>query len=142
MRLALAFAIFASPALAGVQEAVEGHVLPGVAAFAEAAEVLEDAARADCTAAALRPAYLAAWDAWAPIADLRLGPSEPASLTIAYWPDERGAGPKALRALLAAEDPAGRDPSAFAQVSAAARGFPALDLLLGDPELSAYEPGS
>ena len=142
MRLALALSILASPALAGVEEAVEGHVLPGVAAFAEAAEALEDAAGGDCTAAALRPAYLTAWEAWSPIADLRLGPSEPASLTIAYWPDERGAGPKALRALLAAEGPAGRNPAAFAEVSAAARGFPALDLLLGDPELSAYEQGS
>ena len=142
MRLALAFVILASPALAGVQEAVEGHVIPSVEAFAEATRALEDAAKADCTAAALRPAYLASWDAWAPITDLRLGPSEPAALTIAYWPDERGAGPKALRALLAAEDPAGRDPATFAQVSAAARGFPALDLLLGDPELSSYEQGS
>lgn len=142
MRLALALSILASPALAGVEEAVQSHVLPGVEAFADATQALEDAASADCTAAALRPAYLAAWEAWSPIADLRLGPSEPASLTIAYWPDERGAGPKALRALLATEDPAGRDPEAFAEVSAAARGFPALDLLLGDPELSAYEQGS
>jgi predicted lipoprotein len=142
MRLSLALAFLATPALAGVEEAVEGHLLPGVAAFAEASAALAEAADADCTAEALRPAYFAVWDAWAPIADLRLGPTEPAALSIAYWPDERGAGAKALRSLISAEDPTGRDPAAFAEVSAAARGFPALDLLLGDPELSAYASGS
>ena len=110
--------------------------------MAEATATLARAAEADCTAEALRPAYLAAWEAWAPIADLRIGPSEAAALTIAYWPDERGAGARTIRSLLAAEDPAGRDPAAFAEVSAAARGFPALDLLLGDPDLSGYGPGS
>lgn len=142
MRAALVLALLASPALAGVEDAVEQHILPAVKAFAETTEALAEAAQADCAAIALRPAYQAAWEAWSPIADIRLGPSEAAALTIAYWPDERGAGAKALRGLLVSEDAALRDPAAFAEVSAAARGFPALDLLLGDPELSSYEEGS
>lgn len=142
MRLALALTLLASPALADVEEALEGHVFPGLDGFAAATAALSAAAEQDCTAATLRAPAQAAWDAWAPVADLRLGPSEPAALSIAYWPDERGAGAKALRGLIAAEDPAGLDPAAYAEVSAAARGFPALDLLLGDPELSAYAEGS
>ncbi|TNC74743.1 imelysin family protein [Rubellimicrobium roseum] len=142
MRLALVLALLATPALAGVEEVTQQHLRPGVAAFAEATEALAQAARADCTAEALRPAYDAAWTAWSPIADLRLGPTEPAALTIAYWPDQRGAGAKALRGLLASDAPALRDPAAFAEVSAAARGFPALDRLLGDPELSGYGTNS
>ena len=142
MRLALAFALLATPAVAGVEEAVREHVIPGVESFASAVGALAQAAQDDCTAAALLPAYQAAWDAWAPIADIRLGPTEQAALSIAYWPDERGAGAKTLRNLLASDDAALRDPAAFAQVSAAARGFPALDLLLGDPELSSYGAGT
>ena len=117
-------------------------VLPGVAAFSQAADDLAQVPEADCGAEAVRPAYLAAWDAWAPIADLRIGPSEAGALTIAYWPDERGAGAKALRGIIASEDPAGREPGAYSEVSAAARGLAALDLLLADPDLSAYAPDS
>ncbi|EYD77912.1 Iron-regulated protein A precursor [Rubellimicrobium mesophilum DSM 19309] len=142
MRLALALTLLATPALAGVEEAVNAWILPGVAAFAESAGTLARSAAGDCTADALRPAYLAAWEAWAPLADIRLGPSEAGALSIAYWPDERGAGARTLRGLIAAEDPAGLDPVAYAEVSAAARGFPALDLLLGDPDLSGYSGGS
>ena len=142
MRLSLALALVATPALAGVEDVVEDHLLPGIATFAQTTGALSQAAESDCAAEALRPALSAAWDAWAPIADLRLGPTEPAALTIAYWPDERGAGAKALRGLIGAEDPLGRDPVAFADVSAAARGFPALDFLFGNADFSAYGPGS
>ena len=142
MRLGLVFAVLATPAFANVEEAVEHYILPAVDRFAEAAAALAEAAEADCTADALRPSYLAALDAWAPIADIRIGPAEAGALTIAYWPDERGAGMKTLRGLIAKEDIVGQDPAAYAAVSAAARGFPALDLLLGDPELSTYASGS
>lgn len=142
MRFGLVLALVATPAVADVEEAVQGYILPGMADFAEKTAVLAQAAGENCTADALRPFYSAAWDAWATIADLRLGPSEAGALTIAYWPDERGAGAKTLRSLLTQEGPAGRDPVAYAEVSAAARGFPALDLLLGDPEFSTYASGS
>ncbi|WP_210530471.1 imelysin family protein [Rubellimicrobium arenae] len=142
MRAALLLSILASPALAGVDEAVDQHLLPGVQSFAEAAEALARTAADDCTAGAVRPALQPVWDAWVAIGDLRIGPTEAGALSIAFWPDERGAGARALKAMIASEDQAGRDPAAFADVSAAARGLPALDLLLGDPDLSGYAAGS
>ncbi len=115
---------------AGVAEAVEGYVLPRLDAFASATATLARAAEGTCDPAALDAPYQAAWDAWGPVADIRLGPSEAAALSIAFWPDERGATPRALGALLAAGDPAALDPEAFAQASVAARGLTALDHLL------------
>lgn len=138
---AIALAVLASPlaaqepppADAAVRLAVETVILPQVAGFADAAEALAQAAQAGC-GEPLREPFRAAWAAWAPIADLRLGPSEEAALSIAFWPDERGAGQRALDAMIAAEDPAGLDPAAFAEVSVAARGLVALDYLLFDAE--------
>ncbi len=120
-------------------EVLDSHILPAVTAFAEAASSLADVAAADCTRPAVLPAYQAAFDAWTPIADIRLGPSEAAGLSIAFWPDERGSGMRALQQMLATDDPAIRDPDSFAQITVAARGFSGLDLLLGDPGL-AYGP--
>jgi predicted lipoprotein len=85
------------------------------------------------------PPYQAAFDVWTGIADIRLGPSEAAVLSIAFWPDERGSGMRALQQMLATGDPAMSDPAAFADVTVAARGFSGLDLLLGDPSF-AYGP--
>ncbi len=137
--LALALAFVAAPALADVTEVVEAHILPGVEAFAGAAADLAITAAEDCSRTAVLPVYDRAYDAWMQIADLRLGPSEAAPLTIAFWPDERGSGARALTAILAEGGPELTDPAAFASVSAAARGFPGLDLLLGDPDF-AYGP--
>jgi len=66
----------AAPALADVDEALNDHILPGYAGFAEATEDLAQAARNDCRAEALVPAFHTTFDAWMPVADLRLGPSE------------------------------------------------------------------
>jgi uncharacterized protein len=140
MRLALTLALIAAPAAADVAEVLDQHILPGVHGFADAASALAVTAAADCTRGAVLPAYSAAFDAWLPIADLRLGPSEAAPLTIAFWPDERSRGARTLAGLIAAGDPALSDPAGFAQQSAAARGFFALDLMLGDAEF-AYGTG-
>ena len=126
----LALALLPVAAQAGVTEAVKGHVLPGLDAFALAAGALAGAAEGTCDPAALDAPYQAAWDAWGPVADVRLGPSEAASLSIAFWPDERGAGPRALAGLVAAADPAALAPEAYAEQSVAARGLLALDQLL------------
>jgi len=48
----------ASPALAGVDEALNDHILPGYAGFADATEDLAQAAWDDCRAEALLPAAL------------------------------------------------------------------------------------
>ena len=145
MRLVAPFILalgLAQPALAGVNEAVDRYILPSLSAFAEAAEDLDRAARADCRPEAVTPAFHAAFDAWMTIADLRIGPSETSALSIAFWPDARGFTGRTLSQLIAAEDPVTFDPDGYAEVSIAARGFFALEMLLFDPGFSDYTPGS
>ena len=97
MRMILAsLVVLSGPAWAGVEEAVGEHLLPGYAGFALATEALAAATQADCAPETWRPALAAAFDAWGPVADIRLGPAETAALSIAFWPDERGATARAL----------------------------------------------
>ncbi|WP_102110445.1 imelysin family protein [Oceaniglobus roseus] len=131
----------ATPAVAGVDEVIDTHILPGMDAFAEASAKLSDTAASDCTAEAVRPAYQSAFDAWMGVSHLTIGPLEQGGrlLAIAFWPDAKGAGARTLGQMIATEDPAVDSPEAFADVSVAARGFFALDrLLYEDP----YEAGS
>jgi len=74
------------------------------------------------------------------VSDLRIGPSETAALSIAFWPDDRGFTARTLSGLIAAEDPVATDPAAYAEVSIAARGFFALERMLYDPAFSGYGP--
>lgn len=129
MRILLAAAFLAAPAFSDTFEAVQNHIRPGFAAFATAAERL--AAIEDCGSADLLPAFHATYDAWMQVAHLQLGPSETdgRALALHFWPDPKGLGWKAQRALLTG-DPAALAPAAFAQQSVAARGLPALERLL------------
>lgn len=126
------FTLCATPIRADVAEAVNQYILPNYAAFADATKALDAAAKADCSAPAVIPAYNAAFDAWLGVSFLRLGPSEVdgRSLAIEFWPDPKSLGPKAQLALLRAQDPAVADPAAFAQVSVGARGLISLERLL------------
>ncbi len=141
MRALLALAQMAGPALADVDTMLDEAILPGQATFAEAAAMLAAAADDDCTPPSVKPAWQAAADAWVRVAHLRLGPGEAAALTIAFWPDERGAGRRTLARMIADADPMGADPAKVAQISAAARGLTGLELMLHDPDF-AYAPGS
>lgn len=145
MRLLLTAALiaFASPALAGVDEAIDERILPGYAAFAAKSGDLAEAARADCEAKALRPAYNAAFDAWLEIAHIRLGPVEEngRALAIAFWPDSRGLTESTLRRLIADRDRVVETNEGFANVSVAARGLFALERLLQDEDLADYAQG-
>lgn len=132
----------ASPALAGVDNALDRHILPGFDAFAERTAVLAETAAGDCRPEAVRPAYHAAFDAWMPVADLRLGPSETGALSVGFWPDPRGFTQRTLTRLIAEEDPIARDPESYADVSIAARGFFALEMLIYDTAFVEYAPGS
>ena len=87
----------ATPLRADVAEVVDQYILPGYAAFADATKALDTAAKADCTAAALIPAYQAAFDAWLNVSILRFGPAEAdgRSLAIQFWPDPKSLGAKA-----------------------------------------------
>jgi len=149
MRLALiaAAALFlAQPAAADVRAVVEEQALPGFARLAAAAAGLAAAAAggtesaepgaADCGGAAVRDAFHATFDAWMGVSHLRLGPSETAALSIAFWPDERGATQRVLAGLLAEAEPL-PTPAGYAEVSAAGRGLFALEALLYDDALAA-----
>ncbi|EAQ23452.1 imelysin family protein [Roseovarius sp. 217] len=133
---------FATPAIAGVDSALSQHILPGFNAFAQSADTLADAAAKNCQPDAVRPAYQAAFDAWMRVADLRLGPSETGALSVGFWPDPRGFTQRTLSRLVAEEDPVARDPTGYADVSIAARGLFALDMLIYDPAFSSYASGS
>lgn len=142
-RLAVLLALCLSTAAAAaatkeevIADVIDRHVLPGYRALTRETAALADTARATCDpqADSLRAAYNAAFDAWIRVGHLRFGPAETGNraFALAFWPDTRGATPKALAALIAGEDPAVDDPAAFASVSIAARGFHALEPLLYD----------
>jgi hypothetical protein len=143
MRLALGLSLcLALPAHAGVHDVLDAHILPGFERFAERADRLADAADEDCRAANLRPDFHAAFDAWMAVGDLRLGPSETGALSVAFWPDPRGFTQRTLTRLIAEQDPIAHAPEDYPEVSIAARGFFALEMLLYDPAFMAYDAGS
>ncbi|WP_235856018.1 imelysin family protein [Mesobaculum littorinae] len=137
---ALIAAGLAAPASAGVEEAVTQHILPRQDAFAQATATLDTAAQGDCTAAKLEAPYQEAFDAWARVGHIRLGPIEEdgRALAIAFWPDTRGMVAGTLRDLLADQPPEVADPAEFAEFSVAARGLFALERLIYDPDFRDY----
>lgn len=142
MRLALAFCLIATPVLADVETVLDDHILTGTAAFVAATQALDDTAADQCQAETMTGPWNAAMDAWMGIAHLRLGPGEQAALTIAYWPDERGAGRRTLARMIADEDPMGLDADAFSQVSVVARGLHAMETMLYDADFNGYQADS
>lgn len=129
MRWILAAALLiAAPAQAGVPEAL-ARIGTDYGRFAQATQALADRAQVSC--AGLAPAFGAAWDAWLQVAHIRIGPVETdgRALAIAFWPDPKGMGQKAQRALLTG-DPALLTPDRFAEQSVAARGLSGLERLL------------
>ena len=142
MRHLIAAALVALPLAAPAQEsvidrAVTGHILPGYERAAAEARELAAAAQAECApeSEALRAAWHDAFDSWLGVAHLQFGPAleDNRLFAMGFWPDPRGAGPRALARLIGAADPVGRDPAAYSEVSAAARGFHALETMLFDP---------
>ncbi|WP_236019524.1 imelysin family protein [Fuscibacter oryzae] len=129
--LVLGFGLMAAPALADLKQAVEGQLTPGYAAFAKASADLAAAADKDCSPEAVKPAWNAAYDAWLAVSFFHLGPVEDdgRALAIHFWPDPKGLGAKAQRALLSG-DAAALEPAAFADQSVAARGLMGLERLL------------
>lgn len=138
-RLALAlFLTWTSAAAADLDPAhvVEAHVIPGFVALDDAAQALAATATESCDGEGprLKNAYAVAFDAWVRVSHLRFGPTEMGNrgFALAFWPDIRGATPKALTALISAEDPVVFSKDGFADVSIAARGFYAMEYLLYD----------
>lgn len=118
--------LLALRAAADTTSVVQNHIRPGFTAFANASQSL--AAIETCDPETLRPAFHAAYDAWMQVAHLPLGPSEVdgRGLAILFWPDPKGSGWKAQRALLDAAPTSVE----LARQSVAARGLPALERLL------------
>jgi predicted lipoprotein len=75
------------------------------------------------------------------VAHLALGPAEEdgRALSVLFWPDPKGQGWKAQKALLAGGATA-LTPEAFAEQSVAARGLPALERLLYPSETLSADP--
>ncbi|MDD9733729.1 imelysin family protein [Mameliella sp. AT18] len=139
---ALVFA--ASPALAQAPDVgaiVDAHILPGYQALAESTAALATTAEQHCATddPKLQEAYGAGFDAWIAVSHLRFGPSEQGdrAFALAFWPDSRGATPKALGQLIRDEDPVVQSLDSFQNVSIAARGFYAMEFLLYDDQFSA-----
>ncbi|WP_299550628.1 imelysin family protein [uncultured Tateyamaria sp.] len=139
MRFALILPFLALPAVADVQTVLEDHILPGYARLAEETIILADAAQANCGPDALRPEFHAAYDAWISISHIQFGPLEDQALTLtmAFWPDPKDRTGKALTRLITASDPIVDQPDMFGDVSAAAQGFTALELMLYDDQADA-----
>lgn len=147
MRLIALLVLFVAPAWAADHSAIalralEGQIRPGFDALAAETAALSEAV-GDCSdPAAIREGYDRAFDAWMGVSHLRFGSLEEGEtgFAIAFWPDARGATPRALAALQAREDPVVDDAGAFAHVSIAGRGLFALDALLAEGASPA--PGS
>jgi predicted lipoprotein len=122
-----------------IVDTVDAHVLPRFQSLATTTAELAKVAHDDCTPTQplLRAAYGRAFDAWIAASHLRLGPSEidGRAFALAFWPDSRGVTPRTLNTLIADQDPVADGPKPYAQVSIAARGFYALELLLFDDTL-------
>ncbi len=132
------------PAFASAQnitaDIVENHVLPGFATLATQGQALSNAANRDCTTTSppLRAAYGTAFDAWVAVSHMRFGPTEAEdrAFALAFWPDSRGATPKALNTLIRDADPIAQNAETYRDMSNAARGFYAIEFLLYDPTIS------
>ncbi|WP_435138887.1 imelysin family protein [Pseudopelagicola sp. nBUS_19] len=143
-RIALILCMMTAPKAATadtIQDIVDGHILPRFEALATQTYALSDVAIMDCdpTSDALRSAYGDAFDAWISASHLRFGPTEvdDRAYALAFWPDSRGATPRALNALLADQDPIAASVETYGDVSIAARGFYAMEFLLYDETLIA-----
>ncbi|MEP3918224.1 imelysin family protein [Ascidiaceihabitans sp.] len=143
----LSFALLLLPALAqadaqsdAVETILGDHILPGFEQLAGTAQNLANTATEDCdpTSQDLKVAYGAAFDAWVSVSHLRFGPTEvdDRAFALAFWPDSRGATPRALNSLIAAQDPVVASVADYGEVSIAARGFYAMEFLLFDDAIS------
>lgn len=147
-RIALVLSVVAAPMAATadtIPDIVDGHILPRFETLATQTQVFADVAASNCdpTSDALRSAYGDAFDAWVSASHLRFGPTEvdDRAFALAFWPDSRGATPRALETLLAEQDPIAASVETYGDVSIAARGFYAMEFLLYDEALlSAGEP--
>ena len=132
MRLACFLAFLPGLVLAEprVDATLDTHILPGFNSLSEATANL-----AQSDSCAPEQEWRAAVDAWTAVSHLRFGPLEADNrgFVLAFWPDPRGATPKALNDLLA------ENPPPLADASVAGRGLYAMEFLLFDPAFAERE---
>lgn len=143
--MSIPISVMAEAPSAVIEDIVDEHILPRFETLAETTEALSDTAATECnpTSDTLRSAYGMAFDAWISASHLRFGPTEvdDRAFALAFWPDSRGATPRALSMLISDQDPIAASVANYAQVSIAARGFYAMEFLLFDEALmSAGDP--
>lgn len=126
MRLPIILALMPTLAFADprVDAALDTHILPAFEQLSMATKVL-----ADAQTCAPHAEWQDVTQAWLAVSHLRFGPTEAdnRAFGLAFWPDPRGATPKALRTLLE------QDPPDVRTASIAGRGVYALEFLLYDP---------
>lgn len=144
--LSLAIAVAVAPVIAQaetpnavISEVVNDHILTRLETLAATTQILSATAAQQCdpSSESLKSDYGRAFDAWVSVSHLRFGPTEvdDRAFALAFWPDSRGATPRALSTLLSGQDPIATSVTDYAQVSIAARGFYALEFLLYDDAL-------
>ncbi len=151
LALALALVSFGTGARAAevqshyvlVQNALDKHVIPRIAAFDRAAAPLPDAVTRVCESGddaareELGAQFRQTVEAWAGVEFLRFGPMIAGGLRekVSFWPDPRGIMTRQLRQLLASNDMTVAEAGAIAKQSAALQGLPALEVLLTDKDV-------
>ncbi|WP_282092640.1 imelysin family protein [Epibacterium ulvae] len=144
--LALSLALSAPSLMAAplAPEITKSQIQPAFAALAQRADSLAHRTTTHCLSdpAQMTQAYHDAFDAWIAASHWRFGPTETNTrgFSLAFWPDNRGKTPNAVRALLAKATPETLKPANFADQSVAAKGFYALDFLLFDVDLQGKVP--
>jgi predicted lipoprotein len=144
-RFLLTAVLSVAPVIANAQTSIiddiaDAHILPRFQTLADTSALLATTAQNGCviTSQALQAAYAQAFDAWINASHLRFGPTEvdDRAFALAFWPDSRGATPRALTALLMDQDPVIASPEDYAAISIAARGFYAMEFLIYDDAIS------
>lgn len=127
---------FDHPALA--KRALEDHIRPGYARFADAARRVEASLSSDCAENRRKDiketsaAFFDAVSAWGRIEHIQFGPiMESRRLErILFWPDRRGIGQRQIQKIVESRDETVLDPAQLAAKSVAIQGFSALEHLI------------
>ncbi|MEP4194150.1 MAG: imelysin family protein [Aliishimia sp.] len=143
LTLALALPCFAHAQTKSetIEDIVSNQILPELQQFQKQALGLADLKDQLChpTAPQVQSQFHDAMDAWLSVSVFRFGPmnTNDRGFALGFWPDTRGATPKALRRLIQEEDAIAQNSDTYGEVSVAARGFYALERLIYDPEMIA-----
>jgi len=129
------------------QAAIEGHIRPGYGLLNQAVDRLSLSVRTFCRNPNARSLALVHQDFtntvrfFSFIEHIRFGPmmKDYRLERFAYWPDRKGRGARAVRALLKSQDKTALSAETLAKKSIALQGLTALELLLYRTDLKAFQ---